>query len=639
MRVGILTLTGDNNYGNKLQNYALQFVLEQLGHDVETIRVSDESYRITCLKIMLQLPFISILPKDRKKWVRRRRRFLSFNRHIHQAPLRISKSYHKEKIEKYLQPYDYILYGSDQIWNTEFATFSDIYLGVYKEKLQNIAISASFGKEMQEDYKDLFSKGLKNFKALSVREEAGKDLIKELADREAEVLIDPTMMLSVKQWANVEKPVQHPAKYIVSYFLGNENKESVREIAREMKCEVVSANPDTMLGPGEFIYLIHHAEAVCTDSFHACVFSILYQTQFYVFDRSDGYSSMNSRISTLLNKMKISPKHKSGALYVSEEIFETKQIMDILENERKKFFAFLKNNMVKTVACYHKDEKVRSDSSSGGVYYALAKKIIEENGYVFAACYDENLEVVHREIRTEEEIIESCGSKYVSSHLGDSFQRIKQHLQNGNKVLFVGTPCQCAGLLSYVGKERKNLLCVDFVCHGVPSRVAWRKYLATKENQIGKIKEVNMRDKSTGWSKYHYSWKMVNDKGVYTELQSENSYMKGFVSDIYLRPSCYECRFKGVNRLTDITLGDYWGCWNIQPDMDDDKGTSLVLLHNEKGKAYFDKISNCFVNKDAMLNQAVLANPSISKTALMNSKRNTFFKSIRDGLDFERSIQ
>lgn len=639
MRVGILTLTGDNNYGNKLQNYALQFVLEQLGHDVETIRVSEESYKITCLKTILQTPFLSILPEHRKNWVRRRRRFLSFNRYIHQASFRISKSYGKEMIEKYLQPYDYIFYGSDQIWNTEFATFSDIYLGAYKDKLQNIAISASFGKDMQAEYKDLFSKGLENFKALSVREEAGKDIIKELVHKDAEVLIDPTMMLSVKQWEKVENEVRHPSKYIVSYFLGNENKESVKQIAEEMECEVVSANPDTTFGPGEFLYLLHHAEAVCTDSFHACVFSILYQTQFYVFDRNDGYSSMNSRVLTLLNKMKVSAKHKSGALYVSRDMLETKQIMDILQNEREKFFAFLKNNMVKAVACYHKDEKVRSGSSSGGVYYALAKEIIKENGYVFAACYDENLEVVHREIRTEEELIESCGSKYVSSHLGDSFQRIKEHLKNDDKVLFVGTPCQCAGLLSYVEKERKNLLCVDFVCHGVPSRVAWRKYLATKENQIGKIKKINMRDKSTGWSKYQYSWKMVNDKGVYTELQSDNSYMKGFVSDIYLRPSCYECCFKGVNRLTDITLGDYWGCWNIQPDMDDNKGTSLVLLHNEKGKTYFDKILNCFVCKEAMLHQAVLANPSICKTASKNSKRNTFFERIKGGLDFERSIQ
>ena len=272
----------------------------------------------------------------------------------------------------------------------------------------------------------------------------------------------------------------------------------------------------------------------------------------------------------------------------------------------------------------------------------LAEKVLEEEGVVYAACYGEELEVIHRKITNAEELKASRGSKYVSSKLGSTFIEIRNELRMGKKVLFTGTPCQCEGLLSFLQEKTENLICVDFICHGVPGRTAWRAYLdSLKKRGINPYK-INMRDKSTGWSKYHYSWHITDKKGkeIY-QLQSANPYMKGFIRDLYIRPSCRMCQFKGTDRKTDITLGDYWGCWKIQPDMDDDKGTSLILVHTDKGMKYFDFIKNNIICENVIEENAVKYNPSIirSSNRCSEGERNYFEKCIYEGKDFITVIE
>lgn len=288
----------------------------------------------------------------------------------------------------------------------------------------------------------------------------------------------------------------------------------------------------------------------------------------------------------------------------------------------------------KAYACYNKNSEYRKKSSSGGIYVLLAEEILRRDGAVFAVCYDENFETVHREIRTIDELVASMGSKYIPSRLNDSFFRIKKHLLEGRWVLFVGNPCQCEGLRAFLGKDYDTLILVDFVCHGVPSRVVWRKFLSLI-NTDGELTELNMRDKSSGWSKYQYSWRMQynNDKNKLIP-QEDISYMRGFTSDYYLRPSCYECRFKGIERVTDITLGDYWGVWDIQPDMDDNRGTSLVLIHSDKGLHFFGKIQSKIESKEAVLDKAIEYNPSIIRSAVKSQKREQFFEKLHQGEDF-----
>lgn len=293
----------------------------------------------------------------------------------------------------------------------------------------------------------------------------------------------------------------------------------------------------------------------------------------------------------------------------------------------------------KAFACFNKNLDIRRNSSSGGIYFLLAREVIKQQGIVYAVCYDEKFEAIHREIYTEDEIISSLGSKYIPSRLGDTFKKIKRNLLSGKWVLFVGTPCQCAGLQKYLCKDYDTLICVDFVCHGVPSRTAWRKYLSLI-NSNNSLLGLNMRDKSSGWSKYQYSWNIqYNNKKDSIISQNRIPFMTGFTSNLYLRPSCYECKFKGINRLTDITLGDYWGVWDIQPEMDDNQGTSLVLIHSEKGKNLFESIRNQIDVEEAFLEKAIQYNPSMISSAVYTYRRDQFFEKLFSGENFDQIIK
>ena len=287
--------------------------------------------------------------------------------------------------------------------------------------------------------------------------------------------------------------------------------------------------------------------------------------------------------------------------------------------------------MTKLLACYNKDMKIRMNSSSGGIYYPLAKKIISDGGVVYGACY-EGTNVYHRRINSMDKIKPSCGSKYQPSILEDTFRKVRIDLQNGLTVFFTGTPCQCEGLCSYVGSS-DSLYCADFICHGIPSKKAWRKYLLSMKKHGINITSVNMRDKSSGWQEY--SWKLTDSNETeYIQTYSENAFMKGFLSDIYLRPSCYECFFKGIDRKTDFTLGDYWGVQRIQPELFDNNGISLVFIHSEKGLKLFDGIIEEIYCFDAPLHKVVETNPSCIYSNHKPIRRKEFFEKIDEGYDF-----
>ncbi|MDE6501596.1 MAG: Coenzyme F420 hydrogenase/dehydrogenase, beta subunit C-terminal domain [Ruminococcus sp.] len=293
-------------------------------------------------------------------------------------------------------------------------------------------------------------------------------------------------------------------------------------------------------------------------------------------------------------------------------------------------------------ACYSKDKNERKLSSSGGIYPLIARYILKQNGIVYSACYDTNLDVRHYAVSNEQELRDSQGSKYVESTLGDTFRQIADTLKHQRKTLFVGTPCQCAGLIQYltlVSCPMDNLIVMDFVCHGIPSRKAWHSYLDSRKRNGKPVVKVNMRHKISGWSHGNYSWEFEDSLGnrTYT-YQRKVSYMKGMIANLYLRPSCYECRFKGTERQTDLTVGDYWGVWNLQPEMDDNKGTSLILLHTEKGKSLFNEIASSLTYKEAELEGAVKANPCIAVSVKRPQKRDSFFEQLEDGKDFEKIV-
>ena len=290
----------------------------------------------------------------------------------------------------------------------------------------------------------------------------------------------------------------------------------------------------------------------------------------------------------------------------------------------------------RVIGCFNTNSIERSNSSSGGVFVLLAKKVISSGGVVFAVKYDNNWNPIHYEINDISQLDAAMGAKYVQSKVGKTFCRIKELLEENSIVMFVGTPCQCAGLHSFLGKENENLITVELFCHGVPSRRVWEMYLDSLDKD--NIVSLNMRDKSSGWSKYNYSWRIIYNTGKDEVInQREIPFMKGFVNDLYLRPSCYCCRFKGPDKKVDISLGDYWGVC-IQPQLDDNNGTSLVIVYSQLGKELIESIEESLIFEETEYSRAIRNNPSFVSSSKLTSKRNSFYSKINAGESFESVI-
>ena len=292
-----------------------------------------------------------------------------------------------------------------------------------------------------------------------------------------------------------------------------------------------------------------------------------------------------------------------------------------------------------TYAAYSKDEPMRLDSSSGGVFTELARTVLCSGGVVYGAAYNERFEVMHICAEDESGLAGLRGAKYAQSNLCGIFAQIRQRLDDGITVLFSGTPCQVAGLKQFLHREYPNLIVVDFVCHGVPSPMTWNRYLqyrADRDNRGALPTVVNLRSKETGWSRYRYSNVFEYGSGNRNVASSHESlYMKLFVGDYINRRSCADCRFKGYTRCSDLTIGDFWGIWDTRPGMDDNKGTSVVLIQSQKGAVLFDRIKNHCVTQPVSLEETSTQNPSMLKSSPSNADRESVLKLVREG-DFEQ---
>lgn len=276
------------------------------------------------------------------------------------------------------------------------------------------------------------------------------------------------------------------------------------------------------------------------------------------------------------------------------------------------------------IGCYNKDEKIRMNSSSGGIFTLISELVIKSGGVVFGAEFDENYNVRHNYVDNMQDLHKFRGSKYVQSTIGNSYYDAKKFLEQGRQVLFSGTPCQIAGLKRYLQKDYDNLICQDIVCHGVPSTYVWEHYKKFIANGR-RISDVKFRDKSTGWKTYSFQIDF-DDGSSYKDIGNENSYIKGFVKDFYLRPSCYECKYKTFHRESDITLADFWGIEANEPELDDNKGTSLIFINSDKGKISLEDIKKDIVFKIVDVEKAVDYNPSMYKASLYNKKRLIFYR-------------
>ncbi len=337
-KVGIVTLNGYINYGNRLQNYALKCFLEDIGVTVETVNYMS----LKDIKRNIKTK-ITISKEDKLKYKKLKKFSQKYLNTIFYF-----------KLEKIHTHYDYLIVGSDQVWNYNFASVNkDMTLLKYSPKEKNISYAASFGiSKIKDSVKEEYKKYLSNFKSVSVREESGKQILQDLKIK-SEVLVDPTMLLSKEEWEQIiVKPKNIPEKYILTYFLGKQDKkikDDLKKFAKQNNAKIINIlDKDSefySLSPEEFLYLEKNAFLVCTDSFHACVFAVLFDTPFTVYERNDNEEKMYTRIEQLLSLLKLKDKTYKGRLTADNLNKDYNESHKILKIEKEKAKDYLKKSM------------------------------------------------------------------------------------------------------------------------------------------------------------------------------------------------------------------------------------------------------------------------------------------------------
>lgn len=308
-----------------------------------------------------------------------------------------------------------------------------------------------------------------------------------------------------------------------------------------------------------------------------------------------------------------------------------------------------------TVAAKNNNKKVVNISSSGGIFDLLAREVLDKNGVVFGAKLNEKMQVVHDYVENYEELSPLRGSKYVQSDINGTYLKVKAFLKQKRLVLFSGTPCQISGLKHFLGKDYEGLYLVEIICHGSPSPGIWTNYISQQSQKLSNVAQsvakgknmfltlplddapvftgVNFREKN-GYSWENYGF-VIRGKSALKSDQNmvllsdkcfNNTYMKGFLSDLYLRPSCYQCPTRCLSSGSDITLGDYWKIKDLYPEFYDSNGVSLVLINSNKGKRLFKQVSKNLDYIVSSYKDAVRINPVLVCNARLSRKRKKFYK-------------
>jgi len=261
------------------------------------------------------------------------------------------------------------------------------------------------------------------------------------------------------------------------------------------------------------------------------------------------------------------------------------QYCPILNNEFIKQF-----NNLKTFAAWSRNDHIRTKSSSGGVFTEIAKTVLKDGGVVFGVAFDSSFRVRHISIESEKELDLIRGSKYIQSHVEDAYKKAVSIALQGRPVLFSGTPCQIAALnLLIKDNPGLDVYTCEVICHGVPSESVFMSYLDYISQLYGsQVKEYSFRDKTNGWKKYGTKIVFSNEE-EYFQMHQSDPFMIGYLRNIYLRPICYDCPFAKIPRVSDITLGDFWG---VPKELDDPKGVSAVIINTPKGEKLFKKVNN-----------------------------------------------
>lgn len=348
MRYAVVTINDNRNLGNRLQNFAVQETIRKLDSKshIETILNTNRKERGETLKQRLKNLLRDI------KYFERTKNFRIFNKNIRHSKRSYDAANNNDCLN---EKYDYFLVGSDQVWNPNYGWLNSIDLLSFADQNKRIAFSASFGvSEIPEEYVENASKELKKFKAISVREERGREIVEDLTSRkDIEVLVDPTMLLSAEEWtkmAKKPKALRSEKPILLKYFLGGlsiEKQEIINNVAKKNHWQIIDIfdkkSKFYSCGPSEFLWLERHAALVCTDSFHSSVFAIINEKPFVIFDREGNHAKMNSRLETLISKFNLKNRWFNGKEITKENLeVDYTEAKKILKKEQKKSLDFLK---------------------------------------------------------------------------------------------------------------------------------------------------------------------------------------------------------------------------------------------------------------------------------------------------------
>lgn len=710
MKIATLTYQRHDNYGAMLQCYALQKKLESMGVDTQVIdyicEVSENPFGLRALKtkgikryITGCIGAVTRMPRAKS--------FKNFRKLINMTDTVTEKN-----ISQLGASFDGYIVGSDNVWNADITGLDERYfLSFVADKRRRASFAASFGSsKIKDEHRDKYSSLLSDFAVLNCREQSGVDLIESLTDRKANLVCDPSFLLSTEQWRALATPAKEKKPYMLVYQMVPSGSfvKTVQKIAKQRGLRVIylpfpygfmNCKIKPTIGPLQWLGLFNDAEYIVTDSFHGCAFSIILGKQFSVC-----ISQLGERIENILNVMGLKERiignaeddAKLGEIdYAAVEPHLTSFRMD---SEKKladtlEYFAkldqngivdpssctgcMLCKNICKTkaidickddlgflyprinnelcvnckvcekvcelleptkseeqqyIAVINKDRETVKNSGSGGTFYALADAVVAAGGSVYGAAYQSGFAVSHERAQDFDGIKRLMGTKYTQSSISDVYCQVADDVKKGIEVLFVGTPCQCDAIRTYLRLHRidmANLTLCDLFCHGVFSPTIWEEYIAFLQNKFSdKIKYISFRDKEKGWRNKHLKIVTENDD-ISDFVNNEASVLRLYEQNICLRESCYRCKYMNFDRVGDISIGDFWGIERVCPNLDDNTGVSAVIISTEKGRILFDKISDnmnvtAFDKKDIV--QQVLREPTRK-----HSKRSAFIEDYKSG--------
>jgi coenzyme F420-reducing hydrogenase beta subunit len=292
-----------------------------------------------------------------------------------------------------------------------------------------------------------------------------------------------------------------------------------------------------------------------------------------------------------------------------------------------------KNDAPISAKCgYNKNSDIHIKSSSGGIFYAVAQKIVSEGGVVFATAMSEDFKSAQViEVNNQKDLFKLLGSKYVQSNMGGCIEKITNELISGKKVFFCATPCQVAGVksaLKFTNTNTDNLLTCDFVCHGVVSPEIFSKYVSEKYKS--KIISFSFRNKKFGWRYYSIYAQFQNGK-KYRKIQQRDPYMRGFLTNISMRPSCHVCKYTSINRVSDITLADFWSVKGYNPSFYNKNGVSAVIINTKSGKKIIEDCESELYLKSCDIDFLVKATHCLHSPIKPSINRERFFEEYKKG--------